>query len=73
MDVVSGQVPLMFSSMGLAQQNVKSCKLRMVAVGGEKRSFANTDSSWTESTSSWTESMEQLLTVRAKWTLSRKS
>jgi tripartite-type tricarboxylate transporter receptor subunit TctC len=38
MDVISGQVPLMFSSMGLAQQHVKSGKLRMVAVGGEKRS-----------------------------------
>lgn len=38
MDVMSGQVPLMFSSMGLAQQHVKSGKLRMVAVGGEKRS-----------------------------------
>ena len=35
MDVISGQVPLMFSSMGLAQQHVKSGKLRMVAVGGE--------------------------------------
>lgn len=39
MDVMSGQVPMMFSSMGLAQQNVKSGKLRMVAVGGEKRSL----------------------------------
>jgi tripartite-type tricarboxylate transporter receptor subunit TctC len=39
MDVMAGQVPLMFSSMGLAQQNVKSGKLRMVAVGGEKRSL----------------------------------
>jgi len=38
MDVMSGQVPMMFSSMGLAQQHVKSGKLRMVAVGGEKRS-----------------------------------
>ena len=39
MDVMSGQVPMMFSSMGLAQQNVKSGKLRMVAVGGEQRSL----------------------------------
>ncbi len=39
MDVMSGQVPMMFSSMGLAQQNVRSGKLRMVAVGGEKRSL----------------------------------
>ena len=39
MDVMSGQVPMMFSTMGLAQQNVKSGKLRMVAVGGEKRSL----------------------------------
>lgn len=38
MDVMSGQVPMMFSSMGLAQQHVKAGKLRMVAVGGEKRS-----------------------------------
>ena len=38
MDVMSGQVPMMFSSMGLAQQHVKSGKLRMVAVGGERRS-----------------------------------
>ena len=38
MDVMSGQVPLMFSSMGLAQQHVKSGKLRMVAVGGQQRS-----------------------------------
>ncbi len=43
MDVMSGQVPLMFSTMGLAQQNVKSGKLRMVAVGGEKRSLNMTD------------------------------
>ena len=43
MDVMSGQVPLMFSSMGLAQQHVKSGKLRMVAVGGEKRSATMPD------------------------------
>lgn len=43
MDVMSGQVPMMFSSMGLAQQNVKSGKLRMVAVGGEKRSLNMSD------------------------------
>lgn len=38
MDVISGQVPLMFSSMGIAQQHVRGAKLRMVAVGGDKRS-----------------------------------
>lgn len=38
MDVISGQVPVMFSSIALALQNVKGGKLRMLGVGGEKRS-----------------------------------
>ena len=40
MDVMSGQVPLMFASMGSAWQHVKSGKLRAVAVGGLERSKA---------------------------------
>lgn len=40
MDVMSGQVPLMFASMGSAWQHVKSGKLRAVAVGGLTRSKA---------------------------------
>jgi tripartite-type tricarboxylate transporter receptor subunit TctC len=40
MDVMSGQVPLMFASMGSAWQHVKSGKLRAVAVGGLERSRA---------------------------------
>lgn len=40
MDVMSGQVPLMFASMGSAWQHVKTGKLRAVAVGGLERSKA---------------------------------
>ncbi len=40
MDVMSGQVPLMFASMGSAWQHVKSGKLRAVALGGLERSRA---------------------------------
>ena len=37
-DVMSGQVPVMFASMGSAWQHVKNGKLRAVAVGGLERS-----------------------------------
>jgi tripartite-type tricarboxylate transporter receptor subunit TctC len=37
-DVMSGQVPIMFASMGSAWQHVKSGKLRAVALGGSVRS-----------------------------------
>jgi len=37
-DVMSGQVPVMFASMGSAWQHVKNGKLRAVAVGGGERS-----------------------------------
>jgi len=37
-DVMSGQVPVMFASMGSAWQHVKNGKLRAVAVGGTQRS-----------------------------------
>ncbi|WP_390884829.1 tripartite tricarboxylate transporter substrate binding protein [Cupriavidus gilardii] len=39
-DVMAGQVPVMFASMGSAWQHIKSGKLRAVAVGGAKRSKA---------------------------------
>jgi tripartite-type tricarboxylate transporter receptor subunit TctC len=39
-DVMSGQVPVMFASMGSAWQHVKNGKLRAVAVGGLERSKA---------------------------------
>ena len=37
-DVMAGQVPVMFASMGSAWQHVKNGKLRAVAVGGSQRS-----------------------------------
>jgi tripartite-type tricarboxylate transporter receptor subunit TctC len=37
-DVMSGQVPIMFASMGSAWQHVKNGKLRAVALGGSVRS-----------------------------------
>jgi tripartite-type tricarboxylate transporter receptor subunit TctC len=37
-DVMAGQVPIMFASLGSASQHIKSGKLRAVAVGGSKRS-----------------------------------
>ena len=36
-DVMSGQVPVMFASMGSAWQHVKNGKLRAVALGGSTR------------------------------------
>ncbi|WP_370646824.1 tripartite tricarboxylate transporter substrate binding protein [Cupriavidus sp. UGS-1] len=39
-DVMAGQVPVMFASMGSAWQHIKNGKLRVVAVGGSKRSKA---------------------------------
>ena len=39
-DVMSGQVPVMFASMGSAWQHVKNGKLRAVALGGSTRSPA---------------------------------
>lgn len=42
-DVMSGQVPVMFASMGSAWQHVKNGKLRAVAVGGSERSKAAPD------------------------------
>ena len=42
-DVMSGQVPVMFASMGSAWQHVKNGKLRAVAVGGAQRSKAAPD------------------------------
>ncbi len=38
MDVVGGQVPIMFTTMNLALQHSKGDKVRMVAVGADKRS-----------------------------------
>lgn len=38
LDVMSGQVPMMFASMGSAWQHVKNGKLRAVAIGGLERS-----------------------------------
>jgi Uncharacterized protein conserved in bacteria len=37
-DVMSGQVPIMFASLGSAWTHIQSGKLRPIAVGGEKRS-----------------------------------
>ncbi|WP_438859616.1 tripartite tricarboxylate transporter substrate binding protein [Achromobacter spanius] len=42
-DVMSGQVPVMFASMGSSWQHVKNGKLRAVAVGGSERSKAAPD------------------------------
>ena len=42
-DVMSGQVPVMFASMGSAWQHVKNGKLRAVALGGSTRSPAAPD------------------------------
>ncbi|MFQ1064709.1 tripartite tricarboxylate transporter substrate binding protein [Bordetella trematum] len=42
-DVMSGQVPIMFASMGSAWQHVKNGKLRAIAVGGDHRSAAAPD------------------------------
>ncbi|MDQ8030407.1 LacI family transcriptional regulator [Bordetella genomosp. 1] len=42
-DVMAGQVPVMFASMGSAWQHVKNGKLRAVAVGGGQRSPAAPD------------------------------
>lgn len=39
-DVMAGQVPVMFASMGSAWPHIQSGKLRPVAVGGSKRSAA---------------------------------
>lgn len=39
-DVMAGQVPVMFASMGSAWQHIKNGKLRAVAVGGSTRSKA---------------------------------
>lgn len=38
-DVMSGQVPIMFASLGSAWTHIQSGKLRPIAVGGEKRSL----------------------------------
>ena len=38
MDVVGGQVPVMFTTMNLALQHSKSDKVRLIAVGSDKRS-----------------------------------
>ncbi len=37
-DVMSGQVPIMFASLGSAWTHIQSGKLRPIAVGGDKRS-----------------------------------
>jgi len=42
-DVMAGQVPVMFASMGSSWQHVRSGKLRAVAVGGSQRSAAAPD------------------------------
>ncbi|OZI33751.1 LacI family transcriptional regulator [Bordetella genomosp. 5] len=42
-DVMAGQVPVMFASMGSAWQHVKNGKLRAVAVGGSQRSATAPD------------------------------
>ncbi len=39
-DVMAGQVPVMFASLGSASQHIKNGKLRAVAVGGGQRSKA---------------------------------
>jgi len=42
-DVMAGQVPVMFASMGSAWQHVRNGKLRAIALGGEARSRAAPD------------------------------
>jgi len=42
-DVMAGQVPVMFASMGSASQHIRNGKLRAIAVGGEARSPAAPD------------------------------
>jgi len=42
-DVMAGQVPVMFASMGSAWQHVRNGKLRAIAAGGEQRSRAAPD------------------------------
>ncbi|ARP89257.1 LacI family transcriptional regulator [Bordetella genomosp. 9] len=42
-DVMSGQVPVMFASMGSSWTHVKNGKLRAIAVGGDTRSLAAPD------------------------------